>query len=209
MAPFVGATGNPTTLAETVFSTIPGSPVYASKASQYTRMAARTGSRASTSRATTPSRATSASRPDGSAGERDVHAGAPACPPSRPGDPRRHARRARAWPPGSRCGCGRGRRYGHYLHHAGTSAPLPLEATLFVARLGADDRGDDAALEHPAGARRSARSSGDASDPDSWSCCCWPATCSCGARSGSARGSRIAASTPPSTRCRGSPNIPR
>ena len=37
MAPFVGATGNPTTLPETVFSTIPGSPVYASKASQYTR----------------------------------------------------------------------------------------------------------------------------------------------------------------------------
>ena len=37
MAPFVGATGNPTTLAETVFSTVPGSPVYASKASQYTR----------------------------------------------------------------------------------------------------------------------------------------------------------------------------
>src|SRR2546426_8204429 len=35
MAPFVGATGNPTTLAETVFSTIPGSPVYASKASRY------------------------------------------------------------------------------------------------------------------------------------------------------------------------------
>ena len=37
MAPFVGATGNPTTLAETVFSTIPGSPVFASKASNYTR----------------------------------------------------------------------------------------------------------------------------------------------------------------------------
>lgn len=37
MAPFVGATGNPTTLAETVFSTIPGSPVFASKASKYTR----------------------------------------------------------------------------------------------------------------------------------------------------------------------------
>ncbi len=37
MAPFIGATGNPTTLADTVFSTIPGSPVYASKASQYTR----------------------------------------------------------------------------------------------------------------------------------------------------------------------------
>jgi hypothetical protein len=37
MTPFVGATGNPTTLAETVFSTIPGSPVYASKASHYKR----------------------------------------------------------------------------------------------------------------------------------------------------------------------------
>lgn len=37
MAPFVGATGEPTTLAETVFSTIPGSPVYASKASRYRR----------------------------------------------------------------------------------------------------------------------------------------------------------------------------
>jgi hypothetical protein len=35
MAPFIGATGNPTTLAETVFSTIPGSPVYASKASRF------------------------------------------------------------------------------------------------------------------------------------------------------------------------------
>jgi hypothetical protein len=43
MAPFVGATGNPTTLAETVFSTIPGSPVYASKASQYTRDGSRHG----------------------------------------------------------------------------------------------------------------------------------------------------------------------
>jgi hypothetical protein len=37
MAPFVGATGNPTTLAETVFSTIPGSPVFASKASKFTK----------------------------------------------------------------------------------------------------------------------------------------------------------------------------
>jgi len=37
MAPYVGATGKPTTLAETVFSTIPGSPVYASKASNYRR----------------------------------------------------------------------------------------------------------------------------------------------------------------------------
>ena len=37
MAPFMGATGNPTTLAETVFSTIPGSPVYASKASRFVK----------------------------------------------------------------------------------------------------------------------------------------------------------------------------
>ena len=37
MDPYVGATGKPTTLAETVFSTIPGSPVYASKASRYRR----------------------------------------------------------------------------------------------------------------------------------------------------------------------------
>ena len=37
MAPFMGATGNPTTLAETVFSTIPGSPVYAAKASTFTK----------------------------------------------------------------------------------------------------------------------------------------------------------------------------
>ena len=37
MAPYTGATGEPTTLAWTVFSTIPGSPVYASKASRYRR----------------------------------------------------------------------------------------------------------------------------------------------------------------------------
>jgi hypothetical protein len=37
MEPYIGATGNPTTLAETVFSSIPGSPVYASKASRYRR----------------------------------------------------------------------------------------------------------------------------------------------------------------------------
>ncbi len=43
MAPFIGATGNPTTLAETVFSTIPGSPVYASKASRYTKDGSRHG----------------------------------------------------------------------------------------------------------------------------------------------------------------------
>jgi hypothetical protein len=37
MTPFTGATGNPTVLSETVFSTIPGSPVFASKADRFTR----------------------------------------------------------------------------------------------------------------------------------------------------------------------------
>jgi hypothetical protein len=37
MTPYVGATGKKTTLAETVFSSIPGSPVYASKAGHYNR----------------------------------------------------------------------------------------------------------------------------------------------------------------------------
>ena len=37
MAPYKGATGNSTTLNESVFSTIPGSPAYVSKASKYVR----------------------------------------------------------------------------------------------------------------------------------------------------------------------------
>jgi len=37
MAPFQGATGESTVLADTVFSTIPGAPAYASKASTYRR----------------------------------------------------------------------------------------------------------------------------------------------------------------------------
>jgi hypothetical protein len=37
MAPYKGATGNLTTLNESVFSTIPGSPAYVSKASKYRR----------------------------------------------------------------------------------------------------------------------------------------------------------------------------
>lgn len=37
MAPFKGANGNPTTLGDTVFTTIPGSSAYASKASDYRR----------------------------------------------------------------------------------------------------------------------------------------------------------------------------
>lgn len=41
VVPYAGATGNPTILSETVFSTIPGSPVYAAKSSRFTRNGAR------------------------------------------------------------------------------------------------------------------------------------------------------------------------
>jgi hypothetical protein len=37
LTPYMGATGNPTILSETIFSTIPGSPVYAAKADHFTR----------------------------------------------------------------------------------------------------------------------------------------------------------------------------
>ena len=37
ITPYTGATGNPTILSETVFSTIPGSPVYAAKSDYFTR----------------------------------------------------------------------------------------------------------------------------------------------------------------------------
>ncbi len=37
MTPYAGATGKPTVLSETVFSTIPGSPVYAAKSDYFTR----------------------------------------------------------------------------------------------------------------------------------------------------------------------------
>jgi hypothetical protein len=37
LTPYQGATGNPTVLSETVFSTIPGSPVYAAKSGHFTR----------------------------------------------------------------------------------------------------------------------------------------------------------------------------
>lgn len=37
ITPYTGATGNPTILSETVFSTIPGSPVFAAKSDYFTR----------------------------------------------------------------------------------------------------------------------------------------------------------------------------
>ncbi len=45
MAPFRGATGEVTTLSETVFSTIPGAPAFAAKASTYRRQGAPYGMR--------------------------------------------------------------------------------------------------------------------------------------------------------------------
>ncbi len=38
IVPFTGATGNPTVLAESVFSTIPGSPVFVAKSDHFTRI---------------------------------------------------------------------------------------------------------------------------------------------------------------------------
>jgi hypothetical protein len=43
LTPFMGATGKPTVLADTVFSTIPGSPVYAAKSDHFTRDGQRHG----------------------------------------------------------------------------------------------------------------------------------------------------------------------
>jgi hypothetical protein len=45
MSPYKGATGNNTTLNESVFSTIPGSPAYVSKASKYVRKTSKLGLR--------------------------------------------------------------------------------------------------------------------------------------------------------------------
>jgi len=45
MASYVGATGKPTTLQETVFSTIPGSPAYVSKAARFRRNSSEYGLR--------------------------------------------------------------------------------------------------------------------------------------------------------------------
>lgn len=45
MASYVGATGEPTTLVDTVFSTIPGSPAYVSKAATYRRNSSQYGLR--------------------------------------------------------------------------------------------------------------------------------------------------------------------
>ena len=39
LEPFVGPTGNPTTLTESIFSTVPGSPAYVGKASSYRQKA--------------------------------------------------------------------------------------------------------------------------------------------------------------------------
>jgi hypothetical protein len=43
LAPFQGATGRTTTLSETVFSTIPGSPAYPGKASVFRRNSSKLG----------------------------------------------------------------------------------------------------------------------------------------------------------------------
>ena len=166
MAPFIGATGNPTTLAETVFSTIPGSPVYASKASQYTKRRQRARH--------TERGPPGPQRPPGPLPLRGLtgttmFAAATSAAPSATG--RSSALRSPRWRrrPGCRCGCGRRRRT---VGTCTTTAagPVPLEAGALRSRLGADDRRDDAAVEHPARAdvrraRRPAPPAGPARRP--------------------------------------------
>ena len=43
MSPYIGPSGKVTTLNESVFSTIPGSPAYVSKASEYRRQSSKYG----------------------------------------------------------------------------------------------------------------------------------------------------------------------
>jgi hypothetical protein len=45
LSPLQGATGRPTTLVDTVFSTIPGSPAYVGKTERYRRRTSRHGLR--------------------------------------------------------------------------------------------------------------------------------------------------------------------
>jgi hypothetical protein len=45
LSPLIGATGNPTTLADSVFSTIPGSPAYVGRTERFRRRTSRHGLR--------------------------------------------------------------------------------------------------------------------------------------------------------------------
>ena len=183
-----GATGNPTTLAETVFSTIPGSPGLRGQGEPATRAtAARHGIPSVDLRGP--------QRPAGPLPLRRLTRRAigpmfaPAHlrePAARPGDPGRVARRARRARPGSRSGCWEGRRTAATSTTPAAAGPAAARGARSSPRLGPDDRRDDAAVEHPAGHDlRGARRSPPPAAAGS-SRCCSPAISSCGAPSGSA-----------------------
>ncbi len=174
MAPFIGATGNPTTLAETVFSTIPGSPVYASKASHV--HARRQQPRHPERRPPGPQRAPGPLPLRGlttGRGPTDVHARAP---------PRRRAATGRSSPgrssrsrrsPGSPLWLWAARRTGRYLHHEGGvgaaarrgGACSPSAGSLMIVAMMLPS-------QHPARHHLRRRSSGRRRGPARSSCCC-------------------------------------
>ena len=191
MAPFVGATGNPTTLAETVFSTIPGSPVYASKASQYTqgRQPARHPERGPPGPQRPPGplplRGLTARSETTRCSRQPTSASRVATGRSSAG--RSVALAVAAW---LALWLWEGSPYGALPPSRRRRRAAAARGVALRRRLGADDRGDDAAVERPAGRDlRGARPAAAAARAGS-SCCCSPATCWCGAPSGSAPGSR-------------------
>ncbi len=209
MAPFVGATGNPTTLAETVFSTIPGLARVRRQGQQV---------HARRERPRHPERGPRGpQRPAGPLPLRRLTA-ADGTPPMFAAAHLRRPRRDRAILAGSLVALV-DRRLGLAVAVGGVAVPgLPRPCRRrrspaprggpVQPRLGADDRRDDAALEHPAGhdlpgARRPA----PAARPRSSGCSC-SATSSCGPPSGSGPGSWIGASTPASRRSRPWPSSP-
>ena len=114
--------------------------------------AARTASRASISRTTTPSRATSASRPD--AGARrvcHVHARTPARSRAATGRSSAGTLVALAVAAWLALWLWEGSPYRAVPPPRRQRRPARARGGALLARLGADDRGDDAAVEHPAG----------------------------------------------------------
>ena len=149
MAPFVGATGEQTMLSETVFSTIPGSPVYAAR---------RAGTPA-TARATgiPERRPEGQQRPPGPlplrglTGDRRCSPRPPPRSAARPARPGRGARRPVARRVVAPLSPGRRRRRALPAPRRAGSGAAAGRGRAVHRRLGADDPRDDAAVEHPAG----------------------------------------------------------
>ena len=181
-------------LSGTVFSTIPGSPVYAAKSSYFTREGRR--------HEDPGRRRDGQQRPPGPLPVRGLRPGR--CSPRRTSATRAATGPCSARPsPASRRWRGSPRRVGELALRAvprprrGCRGAGPGRGRAVHRRLGPDDPRDDAAVEHPArrhvrGARR-----GGGRGRGSSSGCCSPATSSRGRRSGLGRGSSTAGSMPP------------